>query len=536
MHLCLTKKQKERFLMKNRVIVCLIFLIFILCGCSSIHQHNESSSIISEEDVSINSSSLDIWGQEYKFQLQCADSYPEEYTYTNYRLYAGEKEIPIFNCKTNFSNKWNAEAPQRMNNGVAIFQLNGTVKLRLVSDFKLNGVCDISPRKENIPYKLQDKQVEFIISKSGQYTIELSNSRTLHLFVNELNQYDSYKNNSNVLYFGPGIHCHKNDSRIDSNNCINLSSNTTVFVDEGAIIEGGFRANSKSNITLCGYGIVSGAKFTRNALTGEVFVPYDFNNCDLINFYGISTLDPAGWCYNLYFSKNIDIDNVKIISSRSNGDGISLQSCQNVTCNSSFVRSWDDALVVKNYPLWSNRDIEGKTKDIHFKNCIIWNDLAQSMEIGYETVGQVMEDIIFENITVIHNFHKAVISIHNGNNANIKNVTFKNIVVEDASMGKGDGKNVLIEFTCEFSSTWSAQHKVTSLGSIDGVTIENVEVLSANNPLISLRGSVDTRPDYQNSTHYVSNVTIRNLTINGQKIDKTYDNYEERYVKNITFE
>lgn len=147
-----------------------------------------------------------------------------------------------------------------------------------------------------------------------------------------------------------------------------------------------------------------------------------------------------------------------------------------------------------------------------------------------------MEDISFEYITVIHNFHKAVISIHNGNNANIKNVKFKNIIVEDASMGKGDGKNVLIELTCEFSSTWSSQHKITSLGSIDGVTIENVIVLSAKNPLISIRGSIDKRPEYQNSTHYISNVTIRNLMIEGQKIDKAYDNYEEKYAENIAFE
>lgn len=533
--------------MKKNSLIFFLILIFTLCGCSNIQSSSESrsntiseegsiSSVLSEEDSLNESSLLDIWNQEYIYQLKCVDSYPDEYTYTNYHLYADGKEIPIFNCKTNFSNTWNADAPQRMNNGVAIFQLEGTVKLKLVTDFKINEICNISPREESIPYRIQEKQVEFVISNPGQYTIELSNSRTLHLFVNGLNQYESYRNDSNVIYFGPGIHNHENDSRIDGNNCINLSSNTTVFIDEGAIIEGGFRANYKSNITLCGYGIVSGAKFKRSASTGEVFVPYDFNNCDSIKFYGISTLDPAGWCYNFYFSKNIDINNIKIISSRSNGDGISIQSCQNVTCSSSFVRSWDDALVVKNYPLWSDRNIEGTTKNVHFKDCIIWNDLAQSMEIGYETVGQVMEDISFEDITVIHNFHKAVISIHNGNNANIKNVKFKNIIVEDASMGKGDGKNVLIELTCEFSSTWSSQHKITSLGSIDGVTIENVIVLSAKNPLISIRGSIDKRPEYQNSTHYISNVTIRNLMIEGQKIDKAYDNYEEKYAENIAFE
>lgn len=530
---------------KDRFLLFLITLAMGLAGCSFRFGSNNSTSdnvsnsindSTSERPSASTSNSVsDIWNQKYNYQLECAESYPSDYTYENFHLYADEKEIPVFNCKTNFSNTWNADAPQRMNNAVATFQLEGVVKLKLVANFKLNGICHISPLKEEVPFRLEETSLEFIISKQGQYTIELSNSRTLHLFVNGWKQYEEYRNASNVMYFGPGIHNHENDSRIGSDRCIYLSSNTTVFVDEGAIIEGGFRANNASNITICGYGIISGSKFKRSATTGEVFVPYDFNNCQMLKFLGISTLDPAGWCYNLYFSSNIEIDNVKIISSRSNGDGISVQSCQNVLCQNSFVRAWDDALVVKNYPLWSNRNIEGTTRNIHFNNCIIWTDLAQSMEIGFETVGQVMDEIIFENITVIHNFHKAIISIHNGNNANITNVTFKNIVVEDASMGKGDGKNVLIELTCEFSSTWSTQHKTTALGSIDGVTIENIEVLSANNPAISIRGSKDMREGYQNTEHYVSNVTMRNVVIEGQKIDETYDNLEMTYAKNIVF-
>ena len=99
-----------------------------------------------------------------------------------------------------------------------------------------------------------------------------------------------------------------------------------------------------------------------------------------------------------------------------------------------FIRSWDDSLVVKNYPKWSNKSEHGATRNIRFNNIIIWTDLAQSMEIGYETIGEVLEDVIFDNITVLHNLHKPVISIHNANNANIKNIIFRNITVEDASM------------------------------------------------------------------------------------------------------
>ena len=45
----------------------------------------------------------------------------------------------------------------------------------------------------------------------------------------------------------------------------------------------------------------------------------------------------------------MSIDGVKIITARPNGDGITVQSSRNVTVSNSFVRTWDDSLVVKNY-------------------------------------------------------------------------------------------------------------------------------------------------------------------------------------------
>ena len=474
----------------------------------------------------------------YEYEISYAKDVSGDLLYSQARLFADEEEIPIFNCKVNFSHTWNGDAPQRMNNGVVILGLNGTVKLKLALEFNPNDKCVVRPLAKEVTTLInnEERTVEFVIKESGQYTIELSNDRTIHLFVNPLGQYSEYKELDNLIYFGPGVHNKSNSSYINSSNLINLSSNCIVYLEEGAIVEAGFIANNKENITIVGNGIVSGANFDRSADRNTRLIPYEFNYCKNIKIYGVATLDPAGWCYNLYFCENVELDNIKIISSRSNGDGVSVQSCQHVTCTNSFVRSWDDSLVVKNYPRWNDRSQEGTTKDITFDNCVLWTDLAQSMEVGYETVGLVMEDITFSNITVLHNFHKAPISIHNANNANIKGVTFKNIIVEDAKMGKGDGRNILIELTAEFSSTWSNGHKVTSLGSVDGVLIENVKVYNATNPEISIRGSIDARSEYDGSIHYVSNVTIKDLYINGQKITGDYNNLEIVYAQNVSIE
>lgn len=459
-----------------------------------------------------------------------------DYLSSSMKLYFEDEEIPVYNCKTNFSHTWNADAPQRMNNGVAILSLDGKVTLKLTVNFDLHNKCTIRPLDKKITpvFDKTGNSVSFTISEVGQYTIEMSNDRTLHLFVTECGAYDEYKELDNVIYFGPGVHNKNNSEYIGKDNLIKPNSNTVIYIDAGAIVEAGIYAYGKDNITVVGEGIISGACFDRSASKNTRLIPYEFDFCKNIKFLGVSTLDPAGWCYNLFFCNNVLLDNIKIISSRSNGDGVSVQSCQNVECKNSFVRSWDDSLVVKNYPRWDNKDVEGITRNIKFSNCILWTDLAQSMETGYETVGEIMENIVFEDITVLHNYHKAPISIHNANNANVKNVVFRNITIEDARMGKGDGRNVLIEITTEFSSTWSNGHKKTSLGSVDGVLIENVNVYNANNPLVTIRGSIDARSEYSDEIHYVSNVTIKNVIINGVKLSDDYGNLELIYCKDIS--
>ena len=472
-------------------------------------------------------------------KIRFAKELEKDYTYKQMRLFVGDKQIPLLNCKTNMSQRWNGEAPSRMNNSVAIVELDGIATFKLQCNFAIMDECIISPLSANIVPEIDDNRrvITFQIRSSGQYTIQLRSKRTLHLFVNDYKQYEEYKNQSNIIYFGPGIHTKDNSSYINSNNVVQLASNQTVFVDLGAIVHARFEANNKSNVKIVGSGIIDGSIFERSADKGTTLVPYDFQFSKNITIEGITTTDPAGWCYNIYFCDGVKMDNIKIISSRSNGDGISVQSCQNVEVTNSFIRGWDDNLVVKNYPKWSNRNEQGFTKNIYFGNCILWTDLAQSMEVGFETVGEVMENITFENITVINNFHKAIISVHNGNNANIKNVIFRNITVENADVGNGDGNKYLIEISVEYSATWSDKQGHTSLGSLDGLEISNVVVLNGIDDLaVSIRGSVDSRNEFKGSEHYISNVTVSDVYIYNKLLDSSYKHLSVYMTKNIKFE
>ena len=496
---------------------------------------DENGFYILEEDYFINDS-IDDGKSESKIRF--SDFISEEYEYKQMKLFVGDKQIPLYNCKTNMSQTWHALAPSRMNNSVAIMELEGKVTLKLQTNFAILDQCIIRPLESNIIPTIDENRrvITFEIYSPGQYCIELRSGRTLHLFVNEYKEFEEHKKDDNLIYFKEGIHNKDNSQYINDNNMINVPSNSTIYVEYGAIIQGAFIASNKKNIKIVGGGIIDGSTFERNANKNIQTIPYEFNYCENLTFKGIATLDPAGWCYNLYFCKNVYIDNIKIISSRSNGDGVSIQSCIDVFCEDSFIRSWDDSLVVKNYPKWGNKTQQGTTKNIAFEDCILWTDLAQSMEVGFETIGKVMEDITFNNITILHNYHKAPISIHNGNNADLKNVKFTNITIEDAAMGGGDGNKYLIDFSTEFSTTWSTKHTVTELGSITNVLVDNILVIDCiDDALISIIGCVDTRKGYNNTEHYINDVTIQNLKIKDELIDESYKYLKTNMVNNLKF-
>ena len=237
-------------------------------------------------------------------------------------------------------------------------------------------------------------------------------------------------------------------------------------------------------------------------------MPIDLNHSRDIVVEGIIVANSNCWNVNSYSSRNVRIDNVKIISGRQNGDGFTFQSCTDHLVTNCFARTWDDSLVLKNY--------SGSTRGITFRNIQIWTDLAQSMEIGYETdkgltLDPEISDVLFEDITVLYNFHKPVISIHNSDDAYVHDIVYRNIVVENAMMQGDNGFNKeLIEMTLQ-NSQWSTVRD--EFGSIDNVLIDGLTVLRTANGKIPA-----SRFSGQDEEHRITHVTLRNVNILGQRV------------------
>ena len=412
------------------------------------------------------------------------------------------QESYVYDTNVNLSRSWNPDyQPELSRTPITYFDFEGEVEIEVtVPKMELEQVT-VSPLSYGIEPEIDAEQhtVTFTVTEPDSYTVLFNNSpeRAVHIFANPLEEEVPDPEDENVVYIGPGEW---------NMGTIALEEGQTLYVAGGAVVYGRVLAEGANDITIMGRGIIDGSKFPGWKAQAP-FVSLEINACSNVNVKDIIVLNPNCWVCQGYETENLVIDGLKIISCRPNGDGISLQSCRNAEVKNSFVRSWDDSLVVKNY--YRN------SSNISFTNMQLWTDFAQSMEVGYETNKGRMEDsaitdIVFEDICVLHNYHKPVISIHNGDDAVVSDITFRNITVEDAQMGSGDGDVMpyLIDLNIAQSGIWSSTE---DRGTIENVTIDQVNVIAGK--------FCPSRINGYDAEHKVSNVTISGLTILGEKIE-----------------
>lgn len=421
------------------------------------------------------------------------------------KVKVGGHEIFVYDVPVNHNRRWMGNDEIKLSSTpMCYFDFSGgIIRIEITKDEEIKS-CNILPSSSGIVPRINNKNIIFYISEPGFYTVIFNDSPkdALHIFANPIEDNIPDKNDPNVIFIEPG------EWSIDD---IPLQSGQTIYISGGAVLHTTIHGIFLNNITIRGRGIIDGSIWKNWLTPGEIArPPINLRNSKGITIEGVILINPNAWALNLYECENTVIKNVKIITARQNGDGITIQSSRNIHVSDSFVRSWDDSLVIKNYA--------GDSKFINFNNIQIWTDLAQSMEIGYETnkglkENSIISDITFRDITVLFNFHKPVISIHNSDNALIKNIYYENIVVENAFMGEGDAgdNNQLIDFSI-LSSQWSSTKE---RGNIRNIFINNVKVLRGKFPPSRIVG--------YDENHTIENINIKNLEILGKEIRSLED-------------
>lgn len=412
-------------------------------------------------------------------------------------LSANQEDVGVFKTRVSEARSWtgNTYQPTTFTN-VALFDYSGgDVEVRLkvkrtdISSVTIrpqsNGVTTSSISNDGtyttIAFRIPD-------GKQGQYSLEFNGSwgynDTVLLFAQDIQE-------------APTTNIWKTiSSGSSSSGTLTVPEGQTLYIEGGGIHYG--RVILENNAKLLGKGIVCQSNEApwggtnrgnpvsvgyepvgdREGQTGETLGRHD------VEINGITILDPPGWCLNIRNSYNVAVKNVNIVTARPNGDGISIQSSYNVTIDGCFVRSTDDSIVVKNYDSINSHDIK-------VTDTVIWTDFAQSLEIGWETnmggasgvrdeAGGSNSDpriynVLYKDIDVIHSFHKAVLSIHNGDNVPIYHIAYKNINIEHKeSLGDCGSMGGIIDRRIEShtAETWTTNWRDN--GYIDDVWYYNI--------------------------------------------------------------
>ena len=467
-------------------------------------------------------------------------------------LYEGPKPIPasaavsmkvdghelfVYDTAVNNTHSWdNRYNPPLSTAPITSFDFDGapvTMEITVNSQTELGEVL-VRPLAKGVTPTVAGNVITFQVAEPDVYTVEWGGSamNAMHIFANSIDDNAPTESTDTVKYIGPGAWS------IDT---MVLKDDMEVYISGGAVIQGILVANKVENAKIWGHGWFDGSNHQSWMLEKRsAYVPISLRDCENIQLGGIALLNPNAWCLEIYDSDHVNVDGIKIISARPNGDGITIQSSRNVTVQNSFVRSWDDSLVVKNYSNEKGSD----SANITFDGCQLWTDLAQSMEVGYETnkggkLKPTIQNITFRNITVLHNFHKPVMSIHNADDAAVSGILYSNIIVEDASMGKGDaGKNAQLIDICIVQNSWSSARR---RGTIDDVVFEGIHVLGGDDTIDFKEGNFcPIRIAGFDAEHMVSDVTVKNLFVLGQAVtdENVTDNPDtsiDKFTENIRF-
>lgn len=380
---------------------------------------------------------------------------PEEALFGRYAVTLNGKPAPVWLARVSrvpYNTEWPGHQrplDQTEPAGFCAFESDGPVAVRVTVDRPFHNIR-IRPQSAGIHPTVQGNTVTFTLPRPGQYTVEPDGfHEALHLF-QDSGRKERFPDRD-VLRFSPGVH------RVGT---VELHDNQTVVLEPGAVVYGAFVACCASNVTVTGCGIIDDGWEERRDDTqlmptseleeGTGNDPFDFSamdadelrrylrgqhelsgclrfyNCRNVTVSHVVCRDSSSFTIMPANCENVVIDEVKLIGNwRYNADGIDFCSCRNCVLRNSFLRNFDDCVVVKGLTGWGHKPI----RNLLVENCVIWCDWGRALEIGAETNADEYCSLLFRNCDVVHGSW-VQLDIQHHNDAEIRGIVFDDIRCE----------------------------------------------------------------------------------------------------------
>jgi hypothetical protein len=381
----------------------------------------------------------------------------------------------------------------------------------------------VGPLSRGINAEITDGAVTFSAQTPDQIVVEINGlvNRVLMIFINAPERNAPDPDDKNTVYFGPGLHTVDNPD-----NLLHLTSGQTLYLAAGAVVTGIVEAADAENIRIAGRGVLHGGNVTGrwpDETRPVVGWPKDapqrrslvsFERCKNISVEGVCLIDTPAWTLVFHHCEDITVDDVKLVGYQPNSDGIDVCGSSRVSVKNSFIRTSDDALVIK-----CLYDPDGKNtgaRDMEFRHIVIWSDKATALEIGHEECADEVCGIVFSDIDILfqreetYGYH--AIDITNCDFADIHDVLFENIRVERCARLFGARIREGI-----FGRTGRAAGKVRD------ITLRNITC--DGHPAIFLSG--------RDEEHMISDIKFENIIFHGSPLTTLEGVFRNPFVRNV---
>lgn len=370
------------------------------------------------------------------------------------------------------------------NASMCSFDFSGEVEVSVKSNKGKIETARIRPLSYGITSVINENTLSFRLFQPHNLSVEINGDifHNLHLFANPIDRFLPDQKDTNLIYFGAGVH------KIDGGK-LKVPSGKTVYLAGGAVLMGQIAIEGVHHVKVMGRGIID----------PSVKMGIRIANSKNIIVEGIAcTQCSTGG------SDSVTIRNVKSISYYGWGDGMNVFSSNNVLFDGVFCRNSDDCTTVYG----TRGGFTGGCRNITMQNSTLWADVAHPILIGTHGNApnpEVLENLNYINIDILDHKeaqidYQGCMSINAGDNNLVRNVRFDNIRVEDFRQGQ------LINIRVFFNKKYCA---APGRG-IENVLFKDITYNGKNAEISVIAGYDETRK--------VKNVVFENLVINGTLI------------------
>lgn len=363
------------------------------------------------------------------------------------------------------------------------------------------GKVIIRPLSKDIKFQAEEAKISFRMNGFERAVVELDDELETPLYI-LLGEYVSRPENVDYEFKAGKVY---NIGELE------LTDDQVVYIEEGAVVSGYIHSRMADNIKILGNGILYGGNWHNwDENSGEqLIVPVLGKN---IEIQGITLLDGGSWHIVPVACKNVLIENVNILGKVITGDGIDIVGCEDVTIRNCFIRANDDCISVKAVEF---QDPSGCTnvKNILIEHCMFWNaEFGNTLEIGYETRCDEISNIVFRDCDIVHcqyegNQSGGVLTIHNADRAEVHDIYYENIRIEDAQ-----------EKFIDIKTLDSKYSKDRERGMIHDIFFKNIEIMDGTFPVSIIRGY-----EMKHELCRPHGFYFENIIIHDQKIETVND-------------